>query len=125
MVDAEQTYLQKFIDYLVSHYFKTFNKDNCLIANTFQAYLKDEPHRLSKLTNFCKQHNLNLGVKLVRGAYMNEESNFAERYNYPNPICSEIEDTHANYNNSIQYLFDNYKPGDKVIINKLVLYSYS
>ncbi len=114
MVDAEQTYLQKFIDYSVAYYFKLFNKDDCLIANTFQAYLKEEPYKLAKLTNFCKNHNLKLGVKLVRGAYMNEENSISKKNNQDTPICNSLEDTNNNYNQSIINLFQNYRDGDRV-----------
>ena len=117
MVDAEQTYLQIFIDYIVAHYFKIFNKEICLLENTIQCYLKDGNYKLSKWYLFCRNNNLKLGIKLVRGAYISEENDIAHKNGYPSPICSSIEETHHNYNQSIKFLFDNYIEGDKVLIN--------
>lgn len=36
----------------------------------------------------------NLGVKLIRGAYMNEERKVAKAQGYESPVHETIEDTH-------------------------------
>lgn len=40
----------------------------------------------------------NLGVKLVRGAYMDEERMIAERDGVESPVWDDLEGTHACYN---------------------------
>ena len=119
MIDAEQSYLQIFIDYLAASYFKLINKEICLLMTTMQCYLKKEPENIKKIFTFCRENNLLVGVKLVRGAYMNEENRIAEQTQVESPINSDIESTHQNYTLSIQYIFENFKENDKVsfIIN--------
>jgi proline dehydrogenase len=114
MIDAEQSYLQVFIDYLVAYYFKLYNKDRCLLWNTLQCYLKREPNSLKKWRRFCDKNNLKFGLKLVRGAYMTEERNLAIERGLSSPVCDNLQDTDKNYNESVKFLFENYKPGDKV-----------
>lgn len=40
---------------------------------------------------------MQVGAKLVRGAYMQLERARARERGYESPICDTIEDTHANY----------------------------
>jgi hypothetical protein len=117
MIDAEQTYLQSFIDYLIAYYYKIYNIESCMLWKTVQCYLKNEIHSLKKWRQFCDENKLKLGVKLVRGAYMNEENSIAELKGLPSVICDSYEENNKNYNCSVQYLFENYKKGDKVINN--------
>jgi proline dehydrogenase len=114
MIDAEQTYLQTFIDYVVAYYFKIFNQDKCLLWNTLQCYLKKEPQSLQKWRRFCDQNSLTFGLKLVRGAYLTEERNIATEQGLLSPVCDNLSDTDKNYNESVKFLFETYKQGDKV-----------
>ena len=45
---------------------------------------------------------------------MNEENNLAKLKGLDSPVCSSLEDTNQNYNNSIRFIFKNYKEGDRV-----------
>jgi hypothetical protein len=117
MIDAEQTYLQVFIDYLVAYYFRIYNTDSCLLSTTLQCYLKNERQNLKKWRMFCDENNLKFGLKLVRGAYITEESQLAKRNRRESPVCENIECTNENYNESIKFLFNTYKEGDKVYIH--------
>jgi hypothetical protein len=117
MIDAEQSYLQSFIDFIAAYYFKTMNKERCIIMTTLQCYLKSEPTKLKKLFAFCKEKNLSLGLKLVRGAYMTEENKISLLKGTESPINSNIEQTHLNYDNSINFIFNNFSQNDKVIIS--------
>lgn len=114
MIDAEQSYIQIFFDYLTAYYFKQFNKEKCFLLQTLQCYLKKEPESLIKWREFCDDKGLKLGIKIVRGAYISEECRIAEKIGIEPPTCKIIEDTHKNYNKTIESLFKNYKNGDKV-----------
>jgi hypothetical protein len=114
MVDAEQSYLKYISDMIVVHYFMIFNKNSCTLAQTLQCYLKTQPQELKKWHEFTQKYNLKLGLKIVRGAYMNEEEKIARRKGIESNICEGIETTHSQYDKSIEFLFENYKSGDKV-----------
>lgn len=63
--------------------------------------------RLELSLRRAKRHNVKYGVKLVRGAYLVQESALAADKGYPNPIWPNIEATHANYNACVKILLDN------------------
>jgi hypothetical protein len=121
MIDAEQSYLQVFIDYLAMSYFKFMNKENCILMTTLQCYLKKEPENLNKIFSFCREKNITVGIKLVRGAYMNEENKLSNKKGVDSPLNSNIESTHENYTKSIHYIFENFKEKDRVIILIIIL----
>lgn len=115
MIDAEQTYLQVYIDYLVAYYFKIFNKKRCILATTLQCYLKSQPKTLHKFSNFVTQNDLRLGLKIVRGAYLSEEWKLSQELKKENPICNSYEQTNENYNKTIEFIYNNYRVHDKVL----------
>ena len=107
LVDAENYLLQDKINELSNELILKFNKDNTNIYKTYQCYRKDS---FSELKNDMKsmQKN-NLGIKLVRGAYYNQDHKY-------NILFDNIEETHEQYNNMALYLFENVKPNDKILI---------
>jgi proline dehydrogenase len=54
-----------------------------------------------------KKLGYNLGLKLVRGAYMREERELAEQIGLESPVCDTLEDTHASYNECMKNAIDN------------------
>lgn len=69
--------------------------------NGFQCYLKRTQAVIPMEVRASKQFNFNLGVKLIRGAYMLEERQLAEESGNESPIWETIEETHACYNRSL------------------------
>lgn len=49
----------------------------------------------------AKIFDYNLGIKLIRGAYMNEERELALKHGYESPVFETIECTHKNYNQNL------------------------
>lgn len=49
----------------------------------------------------------NLGIKLIRGAYMSEERTLAASLGLPSPVWDTIEDTHACYNTCMTHVLQN------------------
>ncbi|TNN37367.1 putative proline dehydrogenase 2 [Liparis tanakae] len=56
--------------------------------------------RLAGAEGFC------LGVKLVRGAYMDKERQLAEREGRPDPVHQSWEDTNHSYNDSLDLMLE-------------------
>jgi proline dehydrogenase len=58
----------------------------------------------------------NLGVKLIRGAYMNEERHLAKQGGYESPVHENIEQTHTCYNNNLKLLAETIGPKDRLFV---------
>lgn len=63
-----------------------------------------------------KRLGFNLGVKLIRGAYMNEERRLAQEGGYESPVHDTIEDTHSCYNTNLKLLAENIRHKDRLFV---------
>lgn len=110
LVDAEETRVQPAIDHLVSELQQSFNAiektNKPIIFNTYQCYLKDTSERLRSDVEHAQRFKYHFGAKLVRGAYMESERTRAATANLPSPIHDSIEQTHACYNQAVEYLLE-------------------
>lgn len=106
MVDAEQTYMQPAIDFLVLRAQRKFNREWPVVYNTIQCYLKDAHSRLWLDLERSRREDFALGIKAVRGAYMVQEAARAEELGYKNPIHRSIEDTHTCYDRVVADCLD-------------------
>lgn len=84
--------------------------------NGFQAYRTRTHHLIQDEIKRCRMLGINLGIKLVRGAYMNEERQIAEEKGYKSPIWSSIEETHKCYNDCMRSIFDDLRENDRFFI---------
>uniref|UniRef100_A0A667WVG6 Proline dehydrogenase n=2 Tax=Myripristis murdjan TaxID=586833 RepID=A0A667WVG6_9TELE len=106
LVDAEYTYMNPALSLVAMAMMKKFNRDGAWIWNTYQCYLKEsrslllEALRLSRSEGFC------LGVKLVRGAYMDKERKLAKQEGRADPIHESWENTNDSYNGSLKVMLD-------------------
>ena len=99
LVDAEQTYIQRAIHYIAVHFLmKKFNRDKCLVYNTFQCKLRSTFNELNMDVDFAKEENIHYGLKMVRGAYLIEERKRAKEMGYPDPTNQDLEATTEMYN---------------------------
>ncbi|MGB0422717.1 MAG: proline dehydrogenase family protein [Flavobacteriales bacterium] len=85
-IDAEESWIQEAIDDLAEQMMQKYNKDDVWVYNTIQLYRKDKLSYLKAQIEHAKTNNYVLGVKLVRGAYMEKERDRAQDYNYDSPI---------------------------------------
>jgi len=77
-----------------------------VIYNTIQLYRHDRLDFLKLSHRIAKERNFVLGVKLVRGAYMEKERSRAIQKGYPSPIQPNKESTDKDYNAAIAYCID-------------------
>lgn len=106
LVDAEHFAYQGLIDRLTEEAMLQFNKERAIVFATLQMYRHDRMDYLQKLDTLCREHGLLCGIKLVRGAYMEEERLRAKQMGYPDPICADKEATDKNYNAAVRYVLD-------------------
>ena len=84
-----------------------FNKEKPVVFNTVQMYRKGRYEYLKSLNNKSLKYNFKIGIKLVRGAYMEMERIRARKKNYPSPICDSKIETDKQYDDGIEFMFNN------------------
>ncbi|XP_024913291.1 hydroxyproline dehydrogenase [Cynoglossus semilaevis] len=104
LVDAEYTYMNPALSVVTMAMMKKFNRDSAWIWNTYQCYLKESRSLLLEALNLSQKEGFCLGVKLVRGAYMDKERKLAEKEGRPDPIHKCWEDTNDSYNSSLDMM---------------------
>ena len=102
-VDAEESWIQDAIDDLVDEMMAKYNKQKAIIYNTIQLYRHDRLEFLRKSHEKAIAGNYFLGMKLVRGAYMEKERKRAQKLNYNDPIQPNKEATDRDYNAAQEY----------------------
>ncbi|KAE8374877.1 FAD-linked oxidoreductase-like protein [Aspergillus bertholletiae] len=76
-VDAEQQSVQSGIDAVALDLMRRYNRNGtAVVYNTYQAYLKSTPENLLSHLDIADKEGFTLGVKLVRGAYINSEPRY-------------------------------------------------
>lgn len=106
-VDGEESWLQDTIDELVYEMMAKYNLEKPIIYNTYQMYRNDMLSKLRNAFHYAVTHNYYLGVKLVRGAYMEKERERAEEEGYEDPIQVSKEATDVDYNKALLFSMDN------------------
>lgn len=107
LIDAEETWIQDPIDRLTMEMMEHFNKEKVVVYNTIQLYRHDRLDFLKLSHKIAKQANFLLGVKLVRGAYMEKERERAAQKKYPDPIQINKENTDKDFNAAVAYCISN------------------
>jgi len=107
LIDAEESWMQDAADDLVAQMMKKYNKEKAIVFNTLQMYRWDRLDYLKKLHQQAKTEGFYIGMKIVRGAYMEKENLRAEEKGYPTPICESKEATDLNYDAAINYMVEN------------------
>lgn len=107
LIDGEETWMQDAADDLVEKMMEKFNKEKALIFNTLQLYRWDRVDYLKELHKRAQEKKYHIGMKLVRGAYMEKEAKRAEEKGCKNPICESKQATDDNFNAGLTYMLDN------------------
>ena len=107
LIDGEESWMQDAADDLVTEMMRKYNKKKAIVFNTLQLYRWDRLDYLTKLHKQAKAEGFFIGMKIVRGAYMEKENKRAGEMGYPTPICESKEATDSNYDETITYMMDN------------------
>ncbi len=106
LIDAEETWMQDAADDLVELMMKRYNKERLTVYNTLQCYRWDRVDYLKTLHERAKSDGFKLGLKIVRGAYMEKERARAVEMGYPSPICENKAATDRTFNDALSYILD-------------------
>jgi proline dehydrogenase len=107
LIDAEESWIQDPVDRLATEMMAIFNKERAIVYNTIQLYRHDRLHFLKLSHQIAKEQNFILGMKLVRGAYMEKERARAFQKGYQSPIHQDKQSTDNDFNTSIEYCIKN------------------
>ena len=106
LIDAEETWMQDAADRLVEDMMRRYNTKKAVVFNTLQMYRWDRMDYLKQLHKKAVDENFKIGVKVVRGAYMEKENERAEELGYPTPICASKKASDDNFDAAIKYIVE-------------------
>ncbi len=106
-IDAEDSWIQNTIDRLCEKMMFKYNTEKVIIYTTIQCYRWDRLDYLKGLHKKAKENNFKIGVKLVRGAYMEKERERATEMGYKDPIHITKEATDNDYDLALEYCVEN------------------
>lgn len=107
LIDGEESWMQDAADELVAKMMRKYNKEKAIVYNTLQLYRHDRLDYLKKLHEEARVYGYKIGMKIVRGAYMEKENDRAAEKGYPTPICESKEATDLNFNTTLHYILQN------------------
>lgn len=107
LIDAEETWMQDAADDLIEEMMAKYNKEQVIIFGTVQCYRWDRLDYMKELHERAKKGGFKVGMKIVRGAYMEKERARAEEKGYKDPICKDKEQTDEVFNDVMKYMFKN------------------
>lgn len=107
LIDAEESWMQDAADAIVADMMFKYNKEKAIVFNTLQMYRWDRLDYLKSLHEQAKSEAFYIGMKLVRGAYMEKENDRATERGLKSPICVSKEATDINYDAAVLYMIEN------------------
>ena len=107
-IDAEESWIQSTIDGIAEEMMNEFNRDGVIVYNTIQLYRKGRLAFLKSSFESAQKSGFKLGLKLVRGAYMEKERERAKDQGYPSPIHDSKSNTDRDYDLALMFCLDIY-----------------
>jgi proline dehydrogenase len=103
MIDAEHSYYQKIIDTVCEEMMKRYNTEQAIVYNTIQLYRTDRLDFLKNSLKKAEEKNYYLGIKFVRGAYLEKERERARRLKYKSPVHIGKAQTDSDFNEALHF----------------------
>ncbi|GBF19795.1 L-proline dehydrogenase [Arenibacter algicola] len=107
LIDGEESWMQGAADELAETMMRKYNQKKAIVFNTLQTYRWDRLDYIKRLHKDALENNYFIGMKVVRGAYMEKENDRAEEKGYPSPICESKKATDENFDNVVAYMVKN------------------
>ena len=105
-IDAEESWIQSAIDDIAESMMVKFNTKKAYVFTTIQMYRIDRLAYLKKIIDKAVEKNFLIGMKLVRGAYMEKENIRAKNLGISSPICKNKKATDLNFDKALEYIID-------------------
>ena len=101
IIDAEEDKLNNQYQSLCEKFMYQYNQETPYIVKTYQMYRKDALKTFENDLEYSEKNKINLGIKLVRGAYHYKEK-------YDGHLFTNKKDTDKSYNNALITLSKNH-----------------
>ena len=106
LIDAEESWMQGAADRLVEDMMRKYNKEKTIVFNTVQLYRWDRMDYMKELYEIAQKEGFKIGMKTVRGAYLEKENERAEEKGYKTPMCPTKKASDENYDACNKYILD-------------------
>ncbi|MFZ4741337.1 MAG: proline dehydrogenase family protein [Bacteroidales bacterium] len=106
LIDAEETWIQGAIDDFAIQMMQKYNQKKAIVYNTLQLYRHDRISFLNNCITDARYNKYFIGLKLVRGAYMEKERERASIKGYISPIHIDKESTDKDYDRALKICID-------------------
>jgi|TARA_B110000495_G_C23003533_1_gene592529 proline dehydrogenase len=106
LIDAEESWIQASVDEIFENLIVKYNSERTTVYNTVQAYRVDRLNYIKYLQNKFESKKVSIGIKLVRGAYMEKERERSYKLNYASPIHNSKNETDVCFNDCMNYMFE-------------------
>ena len=106
-IDAEESWIQAAIDRLAEEMMSKYNKKKAIVFTTLQLYRWDRIDYFKQLIEQARSGSYKIGIKIVRGAYLEKERERARRLGYKSPINPSKSETDREYNEALEIFIEN------------------
>jgi proline dehydrogenase len=103
LVDAEESWIQEPVDAVTTSMMQQYNLKEPIVYNTIQLYRHDKLAYVKASSAYADSKQFILGVKLVRGAYMEKERQKAVDNQTLSLIQPSKNATDSDYNAAVEY----------------------
>ncbi|MDR0694342.1 MAG: proline dehydrogenase family protein [Prevotellaceae bacterium] len=103
-IDAEETWINPAIHEAAERMMAKYNREKHVVYTTIQFYTTDSPAYLQRLIDTAPYK---VALKLVRGAYHEQENERALKMGYPTPILPNKEAVDRNYDEGLRVCIKN------------------
>lgn len=107
LIDAEESWTQDPVDALATDMMRRFNTDRAIVYSTAQLYRHDRLAFLRRELEAARAEGFHVGMKLVRGAYMEMERERAAEMGYPDPIGANKAAVDKDYDDALRFCMEN------------------
>jgi proline dehydrogenase len=108
-IDAEDRCAQDVFDFVVESMMEKYNKNKVYVFNTLQMYLTDRIDFLNSCIARAKSKAYLLGIKLVRGAYVEKERERAEVLGIESPVFATKAGTDHSFDEAVRICLENHQ----------------
>lgn len=105
-IDAEESWIQVEIDRLTEEMMWKYNVRSAIVNTTLQMYRHDRIHYLHHLLRLAEEKNRYIGIKLVRGAYLEKENKRAKEKGCVSPIHVNKASTDHDFDAAVDYCLE-------------------